>query len=182
MFGIEEKMKKCLYILLISCFSLTIISCRSDSGSSTTSDNSFTGTFKLKTFKINETISSSTTDYPYTVTHIVTDNYSYFGNTISNNGENYSRTVFGKVVFSYDGRDNMTLDCDGHQKSYKKVGELLQFVSIVNSGCTTQNYSLENTTTYTDNFSVKSGSIITQTLLQENGTISRIWTSDYERQ
>ena len=76
----------------------------------------------------------------------------------------------------------MTLYCDGHQKSYKKVGELLQGVSIVNSGCTTQNYSLENTTTYTDNFSVKSGSIITQTLLQENGTISRINTSDWERQ
>jgi hypothetical protein len=51
---------------------------------------------------MNETISSSTTDYPYTVTHIVTDNYSYFGNTISNNGDNYSGTVFGKVVFSYD--------------------------------------------------------------------------------
>ena len=136
----------------------------------------------MKTLELNETISSSTTDYPYTVTHIVTDNYSYFGNTISNNGENYSRTVFGKVVFSYDGRDNMTIDCDGHQKSYKKVSETLQFVSTVNNGCTSQNYGLENTTTYTDNFSVKSDSIITQTLLQENGTISRIWTSDYERQ
>ena len=93
----------------------------------TTSDNSFTGTFKLKTFKINETISSSTTDYPYTVTHIVTDNYSYFGHTISNDGDNYSRTVFGKVVFSYDGRDNMTIDCDGHQKSYKNKVETSQF-------------------------------------------------------
>ena len=158
----------------------------SSSTSSCTTTKSFneliTGTFKLKTFEMNETISSSTTDYPYTVTHIVTDNYSYFGNTISNNGENYSRTVFGKVVFSYDGRDNMTLDCDGHQKSYKKVGELLQFVSTVNSGCTTQNYSLENTTTYTDNFSVKSDSIITQTILQENGTISRINTVDWEKQ
>ena len=179
-------MNKVLYIILISLFSLTFISCSEKDESTDTTTKSFneliTGTFKLKTFEMNETISSSTTDYPYTVTHIVTDNYSYFGNTISNNGENYSRTVFGKVVFSYDGRDNMTLDCDGHQKSYKKVGELLQGVSIVNSGCTTQNYSLENTTTYTDNFSVKSGSIITQTLLQENGTISRIWTSDYERQ
>ena len=64
----------------------------------------------------------------------------------------------------------------------EKVGEILQFVSTVNNGCTSQNYGLENTTTYTDNFSVKSDSIITQTLLQENGTISRIWTSDYERQ
>ena len=182
MLGIEEKMKKCLYILLISCFSLTIISCRSDSGSSTTSDNSFTGTFKLKTFKINETISSSTTDYPYTVTHIVTDNYSYFGNTISNNGDNYSITVFGKVVASCDGRDNITIDCDGYQKSYKKVGETLQVVSLVKSGCTSQNFSLENTTTSTDNFSVKSDSIITQIALQENGTISRIITSDWERQ
>ena len=182
MLGIEEKMKKCLYILLISCFSLTIISCRSDSGSSTTSDNSFTGTFKLKTFKINETISSSTTDYPYTVTHIVTDNYSYFGNTISNNGENYSRTVFGKVVFSYDGRDNMTIDCDGHQKSYKKVSETLQFVSLVNSGCTSQNYGLENTTTSTDIFSVKSDSIITQIILHDNSTIFRVKTLDWERQ
>ena len=176
-------MNKVLYIILISLFSLTVISCaKKSSDDSSSTDDLMTGTFKSKTFKINETISSSTTDYPYTVTHIVTDNYSYFGNTISNNGENYSRTVFGKVVFSYDGRDNMTLDCDGHQKSYKKVGELLQGVSIVNSGCTTQNYSLENTTTYTDNFSVKSGSIITQTLLQENGTISRINTSDWERQ
>ena len=42
---------------------------------------------------MSETISSSTTDYPYTVTHIVTDNYSYFGHTISNDGDNYSRTV-----------------------------------------------------------------------------------------
>ena len=181
-------MKYLLIILSIFLFSLTVISCakKSSDDSSSKTSKSFneliTGTFKLKTGKMSETISSSTTDYPYTVTHIVTDNYSYFGNTISNNGDNYSRTVFGKVVFSYDGRDNMTLDCDGHQKSYKKVGELLQGVSIVNSGCTTQNYSLENTTTYTDNFSVKSGSIITQTLLQENGTISRIWTSDYERQ
>ena len=136
----------------------------------------------MKTGKMSETISSSTTDYPYTVIHIVTDNYSYFGNTISNNGENYSRTVFGKVVFSYDGRDNMTLDCDGHQKSYKKVGETLQVVSLVKSGCTSQNFSLENTTTSADNFSVKSDSIITQIDLQENGTISRIITSDWERQ
>ena len=125
---------------------------------------------------------SSTTDYPYTVTHIVTDNYSYFGNTISNNGENYSRTVFGKVVLSYDGRDNMTIDCDGHQKSYKKVSETLQFVSLVNSGCTTQNYSLKNTTTSTDIFSVKSDSIITQIVLHDNGTILRIYTNDWERQ
>ena len=157
-------MKKILHTILISIFSLTVFSCSSSDDSSSTNDL-MTGTFKLKTFKINETISSSTTDYPYTVTHIVTDNYSYFGNTISNNGDNYSRTVFGKVVFSYDGRDNMTLDCDGHQKSYKKVGELLQFVSLVNSGCTSQNYSLENTTTFTDNISVKSDSIITKTVL-----------------
>ena len=176
-------MKKILHVILILLFILTVNSCAKKSSDDSSSTNDLlTGTFKLKTFNMSETISSSTTDYPYTVTHIVTDNYSYFGNTISNNGENYSRTVFGKVVFSYDGRDNMTLDCDGHQKSYKKVGELLQFVSTVNSGCTTQNYGLENTTTYTDNFSVKSGSIITQTLLQENGTISRINTSDWERQ
>ena len=176
-------MKKILHVILILLFILTVNSCaKKSSDDSSWTNDLLTGTFKLKTFNMSETISSSTTDYPYTVTHIVTDNYSYFGNTISNNGENYSRTVFGKVVFSYDGRDNMTLDCDGHQKSYKKVGELLQGVSIVNSGCTTQNYSLENTTTYTDNFSVKSGSIITQTLLQENGTISRINTSDWERQ
>jgi hypothetical protein len=141
-----------------------------------------TGTFKLKTFKINETISSSTTNYPYTVTLRVTDKYSYFSQNISNNGENYTRTVFGKMVMSYDGRDNITFDCDGHKKSYEKVGELLQFVSTINSGCTTQNYVLENTTKYTDNFSVRSDSIITQTLLQENGTISRINTSDWERQ
>jgi len=136
----------------------------------------------LKTGKMSETISSSTTDYPYTVIHIVTDNYSYFGNTISNNGDNYSITVFGKVVASYDGRDNITIDCDGYQKSYKKVGETLQVVSLVKSGCTSQNFSLENTTTSADNFSVKSDSIITQIDLQENGTISRIITSDWERQ
>ena len=176
-------MSKVLYIILISFFSLTVISCAKKSSDDSSSTNDLlTGTFKLKTFNMSETINSSTTDYPYTVTHIVTDDYSYFGNTFSNNGENYSRTVFGKVVFSYDGRDNITLDCDGHQKSYKKVGELLQFVSTVNSGCTTQNYGLENTTTYTDNFSVKSDSINTQTILQENGTISRINTSDWERQ
>jgi len=176
-------MNKVLYIILISLFSLTVISCAKKSSDDSSSTNDLlTGTFKLKTFNMSETINSSTTDYPYTVTHIVTDDYSYFGNTISNNGENYSRTVFGKVVFSYDGRDNITLDCDGHQKSYKKVGELLQFVSTVNSGCTTQNYGLENTTTYTDNFSVKSDSINTQTILQENGTISRINTADLERQ
>jgi hypothetical protein len=176
-------MNKFLLIILISLFSLTVISCAKKSSDDSSSTNDLlTGTFKLKTFNMSETINSSTTDYPYTVTHIVTDDYSYFGNTISNNGENYSRTVFGKVVFSYDGRDNITLDCDGHQKSYKKVGELLQFVSTVNSGCTTQNYGLENTTTYTDNFSVKSDSINTQTILQENGTISRINTVDLERQ
>ena len=176
-------MNKFLLIILISLFSLTVNSCAKKSSDDSSSTNDLlTGTFKLKTFNMSETINSSTTDYPYTVTHIVTDDYSYFGNTISNNGENYSRTVFGKVVFSYDGRDNITLDCDGHQKSYKKVGELLQFVSTVNSGCTTQNYGLENTTTYTDNFSVKSDSINTQTILQENGTISRINTVDLERQ
>ena len=90
---------------------------------------------------MSETISSSTTDYPYTVTQGVTDNYSYFGNTISNNGGNYSRNVFGKVVFSYDGRDNMTIDCNGYQKSCEKVGESLQFVSLINSSYTSQNYS-----------------------------------------
>ena len=103
-------MKKILCIILILLFSLTVISCgekdesTSSSTSSGTTTKSFneliTGNFKLKTFEMNETISSSTTDYPYTVTHIVTDNYSYFGNTISNNGYNYSKTVFGKVVFS----------------------------------------------------------------------------------
>ena len=174
-------------ILSLFLFSFTVISCsEKDENETTTTTKSFneliTGTFKLKTFEMNETISSSTTDYPYTVTHIVTDNYSYFGNTISNNGDNYSGTVFGKVVFSYDWRDNMTIDCDWHQKSFEKVGESLQFVSLVNSGCTSQNYSLENQTTYTDNLSVKSDSIITQTILQENGTISRINTVDYERQ
>ena len=55
-------------------------------------------------------------------------------------------------------------------------------VSLVKSGCTSQNFSLGNTTTSTDNFSVKSDSIITQIALQENGTISRIITSDWERQ
>ena len=183
-------MKKILQIFLIYCFSLTVISCsekdENETTTTTTTTTSFneliTGTFKLKTFEVNETISSSTTDYPYTVTHIVTDNYSYFGNTISNNGENYSRTVFGKVVFSYDGRDNMTIDCDGHQKSYKKVSETLQFVSLVNSGCTSQNYSLENTTTSTDIFSVKSDSIITQIILHDNSTIFRVKTLDWERQ
>ena len=176
-------MNKVLYIILISLFSLTVISCAKKSSDDSSSTNDLmTGTFKLKTFKINETISSSTTDYPYTVTHIVTDNYSYFGNTISNNGDNYSITVFGKVVASYDGRDNITIDCDGYQKSYKKVGETLQVVSLVKSGCTSQNFSLENTTKSTDNFSVKSDSIITHIALQENGTISRIITSDWERQ
>ena len=176
-------MKKILHVILILLFILTVNSCAKKSSDDSSSTNDLlTGTFKLKTFNMSETINSSTTDYPYTVTHIVTDDYSYFGNTFSNNGENYSRTVFGKVVFSYDGRDNMTIDCDGHQKSYEKVGEIIQFVSTVNNGCTSQNYGLENTTTYTDNFSVKSGSIITQTLLQENGTISRINTSDWERQ
>jgi len=100
-----------LIIFSVFLFSFTIISC-SEKEESTTSksfNELITGTFKLKTFEMNETISSSTTDYPYNVTHIITDNYSYFGNTNSNNGDNYSRTVFGKVVFSYDGRDNMTI-------------------------------------------------------------------------
>ena len=177
-------MKHLLIILSLFLFSFTIISCgeKKESTTSKSFNELITGTFKLKTGKMSETISSSTTDYPYTVTHIVTDNYSYFGNTISNNGDNYSITVFGKVVASYDGRDNITIDCDGYQKSYKKVGETLQVVSLVKSGCTSQNFSLENTTTSADNFSVKSDSIITQTLLQENGTISRINTSDWERQ
>ena len=176
-------MNKVLYIILISLFSLTIISCAKKSSDDSSSTNDLmTGTFKSKTFNLSETINSSTTDYTYTLTHIVTDKYSYYGQTFSNNGENYTRTIFGKIVASYDGRDNLTFDCDGHQKSYEKVGELLQSVSTIKNGCTTQNYVLENTTTYTDNFSVKSDSIITQTLLQENGTISRIWTSDYERQ
>ena len=182
-------MKKILQIFLIYCFSLTVISCsekdENETTTTTTTTTSFneliTGTFKLKTFEVNETISSSTTDYPYTVTHIVTDNYSYFGHTISNNGDNYSRTIFGKVVLSYDGRDNMTIDCDGHDKSYKKVSETLQFVSLVNSGCTTQNYSLKNTTTSTDIFSVKSDSIITQIILHDNSTIFRVKTLDWER-
>ena len=183
-------MNKVLYIILIFLFSLTVISCsekdENETTTTTTTTTSFneliTGTFKLKTFEVNETISSSTTDYPYTVTHIVTENYSYFGHTISNNGDNYSRTIFGKVVLSYDGRDNMTIDCDGHQKSYKKVSETLQFVSLVNSGCTSQNYSLENTTTSTDIFSVKSDSIITQIILHDNSTIFRVKTLDWERQ
>jgi hypothetical protein len=183
-------MNKVLYIILISLFSLTVISCsekdENEPTTTTTTTTSFneliTGTFKLKTFEVNETISSSTTDYHYTVTHIVTDNYSYFGHTISNNGDNYSRTIFGKVVLSYDGRDNMTIDCDGHQKSYKKVSETLQFVSLVNNGCTTQNYSLKNTTTSTDIFSVKSDSIITQIILRDNSTIFRVKTLDWERQ
>ena len=185
-------MKKILQIFLIYCFSLTVISCsekdenETTTTTTTTTTTSFkeliTGTFKLKTFEMSETINSSTTDYPYTVTHIVTENYSYFGHTISNNGDNYSRTIFGKVVLSYDGRDNMTIDCDGHQKSYKKVSETLQFVSLVNSGCTTQNYSLKNTTTSTDIFSVKSDSIITQIILHDNSTIFRVKTLDWERQ
>ena len=69
-----------------------------------------------------------------------------------------------------------------HQKSYKKVSDTLQFVSLVNSGCTTQNYSLKNTTTSTDIFSVKSDSIITQIILHDNSTIFRVKTLDWERQ
>ena len=179
-------MKHLLIILSLLLLSFIIFSCSEKDESTDTTTNSFneliTGTFKLKTLELNETISSSTTDYPYTVTHIVTDNYSYFGHTISNNGDNYSRTIFGKLVLSYDGRDDITLDCDGHQKSYKKVSETLQFVSTVNNGCTSQNYGLENTTTSTDIFSVKSDSIITQTVLHDNGTILRIYTNDWERQ
>ena len=177
-------MNKVLYIILISLFSFTVISCgeKKESTTSKSFNELITGTFKLKTVKMSETISSSTTDYPYTVTHIVTDNYSYFGNTISNNGDNYSITVFGKVVASYDGRDNITIDCDGYQKSYKKVGETLQVVSLVKSGCTSQNFSLENTTTSADNFSVKSDSIITQIILHDNSTIFRVKTLDWERQ
>ena len=179
-------MRHLLIILSLLLFSFIIFSCSEKDESTDTTTNSFneliTGTFKLKTLELNETISSSTTDYPYTVTHIVTDNYSYFGHTISNNGDNYSRTIFGKLVLSYDGRDDITLDCDGHQKSYKKVSETLQFVSTVNNGCTSQNYGLENTTTSTDIFSVKSDSIITQTVLHDNGTILRIYTNDWERQ
>ena len=53
------------------------------------------------------------------------------------------------------------------KKCYEKVGESLQSVSLVSSGCTSQNYSLANTTTYNDNISVKSDSINTQTLLHE---------------
>ena len=68
----------------------------------------------------------------------------------------------------------MTIDCDWHQKSFEKVGESLQFVSLVNSSRTSHNYSLENTTTYTDNISVKSDSIITQTLLHEKQISSSI--------
>ena len=117
-------MKHLLILLSLLLFSFIIFSCSEKDESTDTTTNSFneliTGTFKLKTLELNETISSSTTDYPYTVTHIVTDNYSYFGHTISNNGDNYSRTIFGKVVFSYDGRDDMTLDCDGHQNVIKK--------------------------------------------------------------
>ena len=177
-------MKNIVIFLSLFLFSFTIISCgeKEESTTSKSFNELITGTFKLKTGKMSETISSSTIDYPYTVTHIVTENYSYFGNSISNNDDNYSITVFGKVVASYDGRDTITIDCDGYQKSYKKVGETLQVVSLVKSGCTSQNFSLENTTTSTDNFSVKSDSIITQIALQENGTISRIITSDWERQ
>ena len=68
----------------------------------------------------------------------------------------------------------MTINCDGHQKSYEKVGEPPQFVSLVNSSRTSQNYSLENTTTYTDNISVKSDSIFTHTLLHEKQISSSI--------
>ena len=158
-------MKKVLFVFLIFCFSLTVISCAKKSSDDSSSTNDLmTGTFKSKTFNLSETINSTTTDDTYTLSHIVTDKYSYFGQTISNNGENYTRTVFGKIIASSDGRDNITFDCDGHKKSYEKVGEILQFVSNVKNGCTSVNYSLENTTTYTDNFSVKSDSIITQTL------------------
>ncbi len=187
-------MNKVLSIILISLFSLSVISCSEkdeNETTTTTTDNTtttksfkelVTGTFKLKTFEMSETISSSTTDYPYTVTHIVTDNYSYFGHTISNDGDNYSRTVFGKVILSYDGRDNMTIDCDGFKKSYKKVSETLQFESLVNRGCTSQNYSLKNITTSTDIFSIKSDSIITQIIIHDNSTILRVKTLDWERQ
>ena len=177
-------MKHLLIITTLFLFSFTIISCSEKKGSTTsTSFNELiTGNFKLKTGKMSETISSSSTDYYYTVTHIVTEDFSYFGNTISSNGDNYSITVFGKVVASYDGRDNITINCDGYQKSYKKVGETLQMDRLVKSGCTSQNFSLENTTRSTDNFSVISDSIITHIALQENDTISRIITSDWERQ
>ena len=186
-------MNKVLYIILISLFSLTIISCgekdestddttTTDTTTTTSFNELITGTFKLKTYMVRETISSTTTDYPYTVTHIVTDNYSYFGYTISLNGDDYTSTVSGKVVLSYDGRDNITLDCNEWQRSYKKVSETLQVVSgYVGGSCTTQNLLLENTTTYTYVMTVKSDSIITVIGFQDNGTISRIRTLDYER-
>jgi len=154
-----------------------------DDSSSTKSFNELiTGTFKWKTFSIKETVNSSTTDYHYKVSHVVTDNYSFFGNKITNNNGNYSRKVFGKVIFSHEGRDNITFDCDGHEKIYENNNDVLIHITTINHGCNSQNYGLNNTTTYTDNISVKNDSIITQTILQENGTISRINTSDWERQ
>ena len=64
-------MKHLLIILSLFLFSFTIISCgeKEESTTSKSFNELITGTFKLKTGKMNETISSSTTDYPYTVTH-----------------------------------------------------------------------------------------------------------------
>ena len=65
-------MKKILHVILILLFILTVNSCAKKSSDDSSSTNDLlTGTFKLKTFNMSETISSSTTDYPYTVTHMM---------------------------------------------------------------------------------------------------------------
>ena len=67
-------------------------------------EEKITGTFKLKSFKIKEIDNSSSSEFEYTVNHMSTDNYSYFGNTINQENDLFIRTLFGKVNLTSSGR------------------------------------------------------------------------------
>ena len=145
-------------------------------------EEKITGTFKLKSFKIKEIDNSSSSEFEYTVNHVSTDNYSYFGNTINQENDLFIRTLFGKVNLTSSGRDNITFDCLGHKRSYEKENDLIKSKTTITNGCNNQNYLLINVTSYNDNFSSSSDTLLEQIAVQDNGTSSRINTAIWERQ
>jgi hypothetical protein len=146
-------------------------------------DEQVVGTFKLTEFHMAETVSGVTTNYNYSLSHQTSGNYTYLGHTITKvSTDNFSRTVFGKIFLSANGRDTMMLNCDGHLQEYQKNGTLLERVRVVNASCTSDNYTLSNTTTYLDNITATSSDVLIHTILQENGTISRLNTGTWKRQ
>ena len=116
-------MNKVLYIILISLFSLTVISCaKKDSKSSPSTTYTFEGTYRNGDMEFEETINSSTTEKKYAVTHVKTNTSDYRRWILISNGDNFTRYLSGGLIGVSD-TDNISSICNQDVSVWEKINE-----------------------------------------------------------